>query len=393
MKRIIFEKTVLVKAILLVLLLQTYIGLANAASEQPSMLNEHNLQSSNNNVNESTAKMSTVIRAVPTSRMEFKSFIQAEFIKSYAQHQLNRVRASRRPIHLSSLLKKSQEEFLSHNPSSALKTYRMVIDQMHSFDWNKEEREIIFYILFRSAQLEPNVERKKLFLHEAMVFGQDLKLDFSLFPPPLMKIYLNIKKVSVFVPVNLKKIFLDHELVVINGRVYPISQPVFLPYGTYRVSAFSSSYTPWAKVISLSRLVSQVVRTQALVSGGDCQQGGKLNIVNKEDPAMIKVLFPNFCVWNTAKKTIDKVHFKERAGWQANVFSKNWSEQLSVENVTKWTIVSGIVTLGAVILFASLNDKVVDDRMVTGFPIKSDNSNTQQMPSKPMTQPVIQVGF
>ena len=400
------------KTILFLLFLQAYIGSAYAADKLPNILNEHNLKSHNNNLNIAATKtpstthsqqvpspkvktQETVVRAVSTSRMEFKSFIQAEFIKSYAQHQLDHIRASRRPIHLPSLLKKSQEEFLSHDPSSALKTYRTVIDHIHSFDWNEEERKIIFYILFRSAQLESNVEKQKLFLHEAMVFGQGLKLDFSLFPPPLMKAYLNIKKASALVPVNLKKIFPEHELVIINGRVYSANRPVFLPYGVYRVSAFSSSHIPWTKTISLSRLVSQVVHTKPVVSKGNCQQGGKLNAISKGDRAIIKVLFPNFCVWNTAKQTIDKVHFKARTGWQANVFTKDWKDRLSVEKIAKWTIFSSIVALGAAVLVITINDKIVNDRVDTEpFEMKDGIlKKDQQILSKPTIQPVIQVGF
>ena len=243
--------------------------------------------------------------------------------------------------------------------------------------------------------MESNVEKQKLFLHEAMVFGQGLELDFSLFPPPIMKAYLNIKKASALVPVSLKKIFPEHELIVINGRVYSVHQPVFLPYGIYRISAFSSSHISWTKVISLSRLVSQVVHTTPIVSEGNCQQGGKLNAISKGDRTIIKVLFPNFCIWNTAKQTIDKAHFKARTGWQANVFTKDRNDHLSVEKIAKWTIFSSIVALGAAILVITINDKIVNDRVGTNtFEMKDGVlKKDRQMPSKPITKPVIQVGF
>ena len=332
-----------------------------------------------------SAVSSAIIRATNTSESEFKAFIRAEIALTYASYQLNRLRGSARPIHIEDLLKKSQAEFLSPKPISAMHTYHKVIKHIHAFDWNEEERKNIFYMLFRAAQLEEKLEKKKLFLQEALVFGQDLKLDFTLFPPPLVKNYLDIKKNIALVPLDLKKIFPQHELVLINGKEYTFSQSVLLAYGTYRVTAFSSAYVPWSKTIALPNLVSQVVRTKPLVQDGNCEAGARLNAVPKIDQKNIRILFPNFCTWNAKNKVIKKYfnaidrNKKEKLS-KTSKFIHKWNK----EKILKWTAIGSGIFIGAMLLFNKENNKELREKEEF---IKTDKWHNRTI------QPVIKVGF
>ncbi len=253
------------------------------------------------------ANTSVLIRAKHTDPMEFLAYTETEIVKTYAQSQLNQIRKSPRPIHLDSLLKKSQMEFLSHDPSRAKKTYQLIVDHLHSFDWNKEERKIILYSLLRLAQLEKDKQKQNLFLHEALTFGFDVNIDLNIFPPPLTKTYLQMKKEQKVLPVALENLFPHHELILMNGRPYASEKKISLPYGTYRITAFSSSHEPWTKIISLSQLISKRVKTKALV-GGDCQNvivEKKLQIANKR--AKLQALFPNFCLSDLSQKKMNKL--------------------------------------------------------------------------------------
>ena len=196
-----------------------------------------------------------LIRADKTSFIEFSAYAQTESMKTFTEYQLEKIRISPRPVQLKSLLEKAQSKFLSHDPESAKPVYQSIIHQAHSFDWEEEERKIIFYSFLRLAQLERNVHKSKLLLKEAMIFEQDLKLDFKLFPPPLVKAYQQIKKSSLLTSLDLKNIFPIHEVVLINGRMYQNTQKLSLPYGTYRITALSSSHNSWSEVISLSHLI------------------------------------------------------------------------------------------------------------------------------------------
>ena len=162
-----------------------------------------------------------LIRSPNTNLVEFSAYAETEPIKTYIQYRLESLKKTPRPVHLRSLLKQAQMDFLSHEPNHSKKSFRAIVDHVHAFDWNKEERKIIFYSLFRLAQLEKNSKKQVVLLKEALTFSMGLKADTKLFPPPLISQYLQIKKSDTFVSLNLKQLFPKHSVVIINGRVYP----------------------------------------------------------------------------------------------------------------------------------------------------------------------------
>ena len=135
-----------------------------------------------------------LIRSTDTTSTEFSAYAETEPVKTYAQHQLDNKRKEPRPVKLQPLLKQAQMDFVSYEPNQSKNSFQLIVEQIHSFDWNAEERKIIFYSLFRLAQLEKNLQKQKLLLQEALVFGMDLKLDLQLFPPPLVQLYSQQKK-------------------------------------------------------------------------------------------------------------------------------------------------------------------------------------------------------
>ena len=249
----------------------------------------------------STTFPTILIRSVETTSTEFSAYAETEPVKTYAQHQLDNKRKQPRPVKLQPLLKQAQMDFVSYDPNQSKKSFHLITEQIHSFDWNTEERKFIFYSLFRLAQLEKDLQKQKLLLQEALVFGMDLKLDLKLFPPPLVELYFQQKKVAVFVSLHLKKIFPQHEIILINGKFYSNQQKVKLPYGIYRISAFSSSHASWNQTLSLSQLISKKINTSALVSGS-CRQP-TFNPLSKNP---VRILFPNFCVWNSLQHSLVK---------------------------------------------------------------------------------------
>ncbi len=249
----------------------------------------------------STTLPAILIRSVETTSTEFSAYAETEPVKTYAQHQLDNKRKQPRPVKLQPLLKQAQMDFVSYDPNQSKKSFQLIAEQIHSFDWNTEERKIIFYSLFRLAQLEKDLQKQKLLLQEALVFEMDLKLDLQLFPPPLVELYFQQKKAAVFVSLHLKKIFPQHEMILINGKFYSNQQKVKLPYGIYRTSAFSSSHASWNQTLSLSQLISKKINTSALVRGS-CRKP-TFNLSNKNP---IRILFPNFCVWNSLQHSLVK---------------------------------------------------------------------------------------
>ena len=238
-----------------------------------------------------------LIRAPQTTLVEFSAYSETEPVKTYIQHQLDKIKKTPRPVNLRSLLKQAQMDFLSHEPNHSKKSFRAIVDHVHAFDWNKEERKIIFYSLFRLAQLEKNTKKQAVLLKEALTFSMGLKVDTTLFPPPITNQYLKIKKSATFVSLNLKQLFPKHSVVIINGRIYSHQKEITLPYGSYRVRALSASHKGWTQTLSLSRLISKRLNTPALVSGSCKNPTLKHKAIEGQN---IRILFPNFCVWDSS---------------------------------------------------------------------------------------------
>ena len=312
-----------------------------------------------------------LIRSSKTDATEFSAYAETEPVKTYAQYQLDKKRKTPRPINLQSLLKQAQMDFLSYEPEQSKKTFRLIIEYIHSFDWNTEERKIIFYSLFRLAQLEKNPQKQKLLLQEAFVFGMDLKLDLQLFPPPLVELYLKLKKTAVFVALDLKKLFPSHEIVIINGKVHSNKEKITLPYGMYRITAFSSSQESWTQTLSLSRLISKKLKTSPLTSGS-CHQPILNKLDNHLQADQIHILFPNFCVWNSLKHQLTKV---QQSVLPADIKMEDLKEPEQDTNWwgEEWIWLSAAVILGATTIF-----------------ILSENKDEQK---KKQTKSTIKIGF
>ena len=322
----------------------------------------------------STTPSPILIRSPKTNTIEFSAYAKTEPVKTYAQHQLDIKRKTPRPVNLQSLLKQAQMDFLSHEPNESKKTFLLITEHIHSFDWNTEERKIIFYSLFRLAQLEKNTQKQKLLLQEAFVFGMNLKLDLQLFPPPLVERYLKIKKNAVFVSLKLKKLFPLHEIILINGKAYSYKETVTLPYGVYHVTAFSSSNESWTQTLSLSRLISKKIHTPSLTKGS-CHQPVLNNLNQALQKNHIRILFPNFCVWSSLQNPL--------VTEQANILPADI--KMSVEELEEpeknnhwweeeWVWLGAAVVLG-----------------VTTFLIlsESDNEKTENK----QTKPIVKIGF
>ena len=341
-------------------------------------------------ISASVPSTTILIRASQTNFTEFLAYVDTESLQTYAQYQLNQIYKTPRPIVLEDLLEKSQREFLSHEPHRAKKTYKQIISHIHSFDWTLPERKIILYALFRMAQLETDLQKQKLFLQEAAVFGRDLKIDKALFPPPLVKTYLKLKKSMNLTSVNLKKIFPDHELVIINGTVYSTHQQktLLLPYGIYRVQALSSSKQAWLKTLSLSRLLSQKIQSPTLISTqSSCQQTTFNNIIKKSTHS-IQVLFPNFCIWSSVKEHIKSEHskliaYKDLDNPPSDLTEiKKIQENLSQnqKNKNKW--IKPVLWTGGTVLLSTLLFFIIKD---------SEKSSSSSKSSK--KKPPVTVGF
>ena len=313
--------------------------------------------------------------ASKTSRSDFSAYIQTELVKPYSEYQLDKIRTSPRPIKLKELLQKAQMDFLSPAPETSKKTFQKITHHLHSFDWNQEERKILFYALLRLAQLEKDKQDQKILLQEAAIFSLDLKLDWEIFPPPLAKEYLAMQQNLSVTEVFLNKIFPLHEVILINGKYYSQQEKVKLPFGVYRITALSSSYESFSQTLPLSRLISTKIQTKNLVSG-DCHNA-VLNIPRLPvNP--IRVLFPNFCIWDSTQKpsAVIQSSFPNPAVTVTKQIQKKQKEK----NTSQWQTQEWVLLLLGV-------------AGITGLYFLMDSEKEKSQKPKRTGAPIVTIGF
>lgn len=216
------------------------------------------------------------IKSPKSSFLEFNTHILSLEDKghvSYGVNQLEKIRNATKPFSIKQKIVKAQEHYLAGETSLALKKFQEITGLSHASDWNEEERRGIFYSFLRQAQYEKNKTKKQALLIAANQFiltpvHEKSYKDYNLFPPPLMEKLKKAQNNQVFLSVDWKGVFPHHEIVLVNGKqVFPSAERIKIPTGAHRVTALSSSHTPWTKILPLSQLVTQSVQTTSFTSG------------------------------------------------------------------------------------------------------------------------------
>ena len=203
------------------------------------------------------------------SPLQLKAHVMAlgESHKTYAQSQWERFKKQTEAFELKEKIKKAQGAYLSGD--SSITFFKEITDLAYLGDWDEEQRRVILYAFLRLAQLEVNSNKKKALLISAGRFiTEDLSSnypEYSLFPPPLIEELNSLRSKQNSFLVDWKKLFPRYEILLINGR--KMESRTRLNEGKYRITVLSSFHAPWIQTISLSDLLSQVVKTQPLTVG------------------------------------------------------------------------------------------------------------------------------
>ena len=297
-----------------------------------------------------------LIRAPQTPYEEFQAYLETEEMTSYSQFQLQEIqKQSESSKSLSFLLEQAQRSFLKGHLKQSGDYFRSITKQAYSNDWNKEIKNMIFYSYLRLAQIEWKDDPHN-FLYSAIIFSPSFKPDESLFPPPLVKKFNEIKTKQPLLKIKLRRIFPFHKTILINGTEMTKSTQS-LPYGNYRVTALSSSHQPWSQKISLSELVQKRIVTPPW-AGGSCQKPFVSQKINKEN-----VLYPQFCRWKPAPIV------KKKETLPNLVIENNMKQkiQMTLKDNQKWVWVGAAVGITAGIILLNKN-KTPAPIIKKGFP-------------------------
>ena len=297
------------------------------------------------------------IKPPQTPFLNFKAHIEALGSPhiTYAKYQLSQRRKIAQTFKLIQHIQKAQELYLSGTLPSAKKAFQDIIQMAHAADWNEEDRRIILYAFLRSAQLEeqPDIQ-KALLLSASRFFRKRItpqQADYNLFPPPLTEKFNSLLKSQVFFTVNWKEIFPKHEIILVNGERVSVHKPLQTPAGVYRTTALSSSYAPWSRTFSLSRLISRPVHTKALTTG-TCRslkiapkwENPSVQLLSPECPAPLKFagggVLSNKEDLLPAKEGTIQMNFPEKA---TNLSKKR--------KIPKWLWITGGIAAGSLLIY------------------------------------------
>ena len=251
----------------------------------------------------SKSSSSFLLKAPQTSLEEFSAYTEVEEgVISYAQYQRNQIQKNleNEKRDILSLLNQAQESFLKDHLKRASEYFHEITKKAYKRDWDDEVQKIIFYSFLRQAQIESHGSLGEAFLHSAVLFAPHLSPDATLFPPPLVSKWNQLKKTLPSAYLSFHNIFPFHEVILINGQPFDLYKKHQLPYGQYRVTALSSSHKKWSKVISLSKLIQKRIVTAVWI------QGSCKNPVVSKQFRNSQILFPDFCLWNGAVANYEK---------------------------------------------------------------------------------------
>ena len=305
------------------------------------------------------SKASIWIKAPHANFYEFKAHVISlgKDNISYADHLEKEQRSLNKDLDLKDKIIKAQKHYLSGELSSALKAFKKIIKMSFDADWTEGEKRAIFYSFLRLAQNEDNKNKRKALLMSGSQFMVDTVTkdnypDYNLFPPPFLKELKDTQDSQVFLSVDWKTIFPNHETILLNGKKIDVNKDVRIPEGSYRVTALSSSHSPWIKVISLSYLSTQKIQTKALTSGY-CES--------------LKVKIPKTKLFNTACKKQNQISYlktnkqdaiKDEAIFENNILSKmkTKTQYINKDLILKndklpWFIAGTALVVGGVLFY------------------------------------------
>lgn len=165
-------------------------------------------------------------------------------------------------------LAQAQQAFVSQSSEIAQARFREVTELLDKDDWALQDRSIFVYSFLRLAQLDRNSSD---WLDRAASLGNDVYIERSLFPPPLLsELELRrgqLEKISIS-----DDVLRDWPVVLINGRVCSQTKcAVEVSNNRLRVTWLSQKFQPQSAVIRAQDVRGFRPRQRPWL-GGSCAQ-------------------------------------------------------------------------------------------------------------------------
>lgn len=238
-----------------------------------------------------------LIRGPGITQETLEAFAEAEGRTTLSDH-LDLLRPGENYVNrLRKLLEKAQSSWLSGSLKSAKQAFLEISELALKADWREPQRETIHYAYLRLAQMAQTEKEKDQWITKAVKTFPDLQADPSLFPPPLIEKFREIRanllaSAKAFAPYSQ---FKNGRYLLINGKRFALTPEIRirLPDSTYRVTVLSDLHAPVTKILHRNELESFHPSLPDLANG-TCQSPEGANLFRGVD--QLAVLYSLDCV-------------------------------------------------------------------------------------------------
>jgi hypothetical protein len=222
------------------------------------------------------ARADVLIQAETASADEFMAQVKTDDSVISLVDELEKTRPDQ--AHTDLFLRKferAQQFYLSGNESEAKRAFLELTQAAHDADWRETQRQALLYSYLRLAQLSPSPGEHDTYLQQAARFAPDVAPDAQLFPPPLLKAYVQIRsrELKSATSFSLAEKFAGYDLVIVDGRRYEAltETQIQLTQGPHRVTLLSNSRPPQTQTLTSSQL--SVFKSDAKpIAVGNCSE-------------------------------------------------------------------------------------------------------------------------
>lgn len=212
-----------------------------------------------------------VLKAPQASAKDYQAFV----LSSPTYEFPSRVVLSAMPSmedreHLSSLFAKAQTSYTDGSLNQAKEDFRQVIALAETDQWGEEEQSVLLHSYFRLAQLAKSADETDDWIRKALIWSAQGQLDESLFPPPLVERFREMKNRFTKVEIDVRPFAEDFNYLVINGQNIDLAKAkkIEMNQGPARVTFVSDTYQPTTlQLLTVDQMAQVQPEKRAWVEG------------------------------------------------------------------------------------------------------------------------------
>ena len=211
-----------------------------------------------------------VLQSAASADVEYRAYLAAHAECVTPTEALNRMRPSSSAREkLVNDFADSQKAFLGTDSNLARTKLEFLISQIPNEDWSAAERQVFFKSAMRRAQLAINDPDMDIWLKHALTIGYELHPDHTLFPPPLIQRWQQLKQKIQMRKIQVPGLGGEWSQIMINGvpctaNSCPAFPDTDLPL---RITWLSDKWQPYTALIKLRDVPQEIPARRAWVAG------------------------------------------------------------------------------------------------------------------------------